>query len=551
MKKALIPLALIMVVILLVTGCGGSTTATTSQTSTTTTTSKTTSSTITTVKPMSSTTTATSATTTVTQIKKGGTLRYIYPYSPTSTPGWPADNSNFQRMWMLWTVFEPLVKPDKNYQPTPWLAESWDWGPNHMSITFHLRKNVKYHDGSTFTSENVKFQGDIVIGQSGAAAQIWDKWEIIDDNTIKLTLKKYQNDFWGGFMGIGMAFPSVAAYKAHGGADGGEAWCKEHPIGTGPFTFEYFEKDVTMKLKAFKNYWQPGKPYVDELHFITVAETLTAQSTMQAGEGDVWALQQAKQLYDMKNAGFNIVYDYGGTDFLLFDTMNADSVTNDVKVRMAVEYAIDKQAMADALGYGFLIPNNQWSPPFNPTFNADLPSREYNPAMARALLTSAGFPDGCPVKIITIGAEAEILSVQQYLEAVGFKVTLESVDNAKFWNYCSTSWQGMLNVGYAIGSANFAAALKGYFGPTSFIDKSCKIPDAVLAKVDAALLLQDAAAMKKANDEIIKDLYDYVWMVPFYSNAMGFILRTDIKDSGIENFADWSQWSPENVWLDR
>ena len=80
---------------------------------------------------------------------------------------------------------------------------------------------------------------------------------------------------------------------------------------------------------------------------------------------------------------------------------------------------------------------------------------------------------------------------------------------------------------------------------------SVKIPDEVLAKVEVALSEQDPVKAKALSDEIIKDLYDDCWMVPFYSNAMGFILRTDVKDSGVEDFADWSLWSPENVWLDR
>jgi peptide/nickel transport system substrate-binding protein len=537
MKKVFIPLALVLVVILLVTGCGGKSTTSTS---------------VTTVKPMESTTTTTTTTTTAT-IKKGGTLRYIYPYTPPTVPGWPADDSNFQRMWTEWTVFEPLVKPDKQFQPIPWLAESWDWAADHLSITFHLKKNVQYHDGSIFTSENVKFEGDIMIAKGMAIGKTWDHWEIIDDNNIKLVLKKYQNDFWGGFFGISMCFPSVKAYNEHGGANGGEAWCKEHPIGTGPFTFDYFEKDVTMKMKAFANYWDKGKPYLDELDFITVVESLTAQSMMEAGEGDVWALQQTKTLYDMKAKGFNVVYDYGGTDFLIFDTKNQDSVTNDVKIREAMEYAIDKQAICDALGYGYLIPNNQWSPPFNPSFNADLPKRDYNVAKAKELKAAAGFPDdGTPtLHIITIGSTPMILSIQQYLEAAGFKVELEAVDNGTFWSYCMGGWKGILSVGYSIGSANFSSDFKGYWGPASVIDVSEAIPQEILDAVDKALLIQDPAEAKKANDAIIKMLYDYVFMVPIESNAMGFIIRTDIKDSGIEDFSDWSQWSPQNCWIDR
>jgi len=529
MKKWFIPLTILLIIIMLLPACSKGAATTTA---------------IKTTPPKTTPATTTTAPTTPT-IVKGGTLRYIYPYSPISTPGWPLDDMNAQRMWMEWTVFEPLVKPDKNYQPTPWLATSWEWGPNNTFILFHLRENVKFHDGTTFTSEAVKLSGDLSIAAHEAYSQTWDHWEIINDNTIRLWLKWYQNDFWGNLMGISMCFFSPTAYKANG-----VDWMKEHPIGTGPFTFSSFEKDVTMKLLAFKDYWQPGKPNLAELDFITVKEALTAQANMQANQGDVWALQQGKNLFDMQNLGFTVVKDYGGSDFLMFDTKNADSVTNDVRVREAIEYAIDKDAMIKAIGYGMLMKTNQWSPPTNPSFNPNLPSRDYNPAKAKQLLADAGYANGCPLHIITIGAEPEILAVQQYLEAVGFKVTLESVDNAKFWNYCMTGWTGIMNVGYAVGF-NFPAALIGYYGPNSVIDKSVLIPDDIIAEANAALKIMDPVAAKAASDKVIKDLYDICWEVFFYSNAMGFVLSTKLHDSGIEDFADWSQWSPENAWLSK
>jgi ABC-type transport system substrate-binding protein len=345
-------------------------------------------------------------------------------------------------------------------------------------------------------------------------------------------------------MGINMCFFSPSAYKANG-----VEWMKEHPIGTGPFTFLSFEKDVSVKLLANKDYWQPGKPYLDELDFITVKETLTAQATMQAGEGDAWALQQGKTLYDMKAQGFVVVQDYGGSDFLMFDTMNPDSITNDQRIREAIEYAINKDEMIESLGYGYWLKTNQWSPPTNPSFNPNLASRDYDPAKAKALLAEAGYPNGgVPLHIITIGTSAPILAIQQYLEAVGFKVTLESVDNAKFWNYCMTSWTGIMSVGYAVGF-NFPAALLGYYGPNRVIDKSVKIPDNIIADAQAALLEMDPVKAKAASDKVIKELYDICWQVFIDSNAMGFVLSPKLKGSGIEDFADWSQWSPENAWL--
>jgi peptide/nickel transport system substrate-binding protein len=539
MKKAFILVSLLLVVIMLFTSCSKTTTTTTTTAAATT--------------PAVTTTTAaapTATTTAAAPVKKGGTLRWVYPYSPTSVPGWPSDDSNFQRLWMLWTVFEPLVKPDAKYQPIPWLAQSWDWGPERKYITFNLRSGVKFHDGSAFTAEAVKLEGDIMINRGKAIGLTWDRWEIIDDLHIRLYLKKYQTDFWNGFYSVSMSFASPTAYKANGGDNGGDVYMKAHPIGTGPFTFDYFEKDVTVKLKANKNYWQAGKPYLDGLTFITVKESLTAQSAMQAGEGDVWSNQRGKVLFDMKNAGFTVLTDYGGTNFIMFDTMNEGSVTNDPKVRMAIEYAIDKQKIADAIGYGFLKVTNQLPPPTNPSFNPNLPSRNYDPAKAKALLKEAGYPDGVALSLITVGATAETLSVQQYLQDVGFKVTLESIDNAKFWDYSGKGWKGAMITGYAVG-ANWPSTFKGYFGPASVVDVSVKIPTDILAKVDAALVIQDEKEAKAASDQILKDLYEMCWLVPLYANAVGFAVRTDIKDSGIETFSDWSVWSPENCWINR
>ena len=241
MKKAFILVSFLLVLILLFTGCGKASTTTTSTTSGTTTTT-------TTTTPKYSTVPATTTPTTTTQtvaIQQGGTLRYIYPYSPISTPGWPADDSNAQRMWMEWTVFEPLVKPDKKSNPIPWLATSWDWGPNNQNITFHLRQGVKFSDGTDFTSEAVKEAGDIAITAKEAFAQTWDNWQIIDDNTIQLNLKVYQNDFWLNLYGIDMCFFSPTAYKANG-----VDWMKEHPIGTGPFVFDSYQKDVSIILQG-------------------------------------------------------------------------------------------------------------------------------------------------------------------------------------------------------------------------------------------------------------------------------------------------------------
>jgi peptide/nickel transport system substrate-binding protein len=476
---------------------------------------------------------------------KGGVLKYLSPYSPSSIPGWPNDNSNAQRLWMEWTVFEPLIRMDKQGNPVEWLATGWEWGPQKSYITFTLRQNVKFHDGTPFTSEAVKLEADICMSTNESITLQWDRWEVLGDYSIRLYLKEYLNDFWANLIGINMCFISPAAYKANG-----KDWMMEHPIGTGPFKFESFEKDVIMKWVKNTEYWQSGKPYLDGIDFITVKEPLTQQTTMQAGGGDILAFQQGKTLYDMKQLGFNVISAYGGTDFLMFDTMNADSVYNDVRIRQAIEYAINKQAIVDALGYGYYIANNQMSPPDNPSYYAGLPSRIFDQAKARELLKAAGKENGFECKILTFTSEGIVVAVQAQLKAVGIDAQLDVVDNIKYWNYMMAGWSGeMVSTGYSM-PINYASFLKGYFPPTGIIDVSCKIPDSVLSKMPAALREQDPAKAKTLYDELIKIMYDEAILIPICSNSMGFITTTKVHNTGIFDWVDWSEWTPADCWME-
>jgi ABC-type transport system substrate-binding protein len=417
-----------------------------------------------------------------------------------------------------------------------------------------LRKGVKFQDGTDFTSEAVKMEGDLVISTQESNSLTWDRWEIIDPYTVRLYLKEYLNDFWTNLSGINMTFFSPTAYKAN--QPNGQAYIKQHPIGTGPFKFVSFEKDVSMKFVKNDNYWQAGKPYLDGIEFITVKEPLTQQAAIQSGAGDMLALVQGKILDDMKKKGFVINARYGGTDFLLFDTMNAGSIYNNIKVRQAIEYAIDKEAMAKTLGYGFLIANNQMPPPEgNPAYNPKIGKRDYDPAKAKALLKEAGYPNGFKAKMISMGPSVppKDLSIQEYMKAVGINLELDLVDNQTFWNYMMNGWKDeMVSTGYAVGP-NFPAWLKQYFPPTGVFDKSARLPDQVIAKITPALKEPDPAKAKALSDELIQLIYDDTSIIPIYSNAMGFILSPRVHDSNSNTLKwfDWSVWEPENTWLSK
>jgi peptide/nickel transport system substrate-binding protein len=549
MKKTFIPVALLLVLVLvstiIFTACGEKTTTPSTPATSTPSATPTPSPSI---KPAVTTATTpppiTSTAKPSENVKKGGTLRFLYPFSPQSVPGWPGDSTNPQKLWTCFIVFEALVKQSSSAQPIPWLATSWEWGPDNAYITFNLRKGVKFHDGTPFTAEAVKLDYDQLIADKDPVTINWDRWEIKDDYTITLYLKKYMTDFWGSLSGWNSMIVSPTVLKQ------GVEYTKNHPCGTGPFIYKSFEIDVSMVFEKNPNYWQEGKPYLDKIEMITVKESLTQQAAMAAGEGDLLALQQGKVLKDMSDKGFNVIAQFGGTNLLLFDTMNEGSPTNDPRVRKAMEYAINKQEIADALGYGYYVATNQVSPPSNPTYNKDIEGRDYNPEKAKELLKEAGYEKGLKIKVIVTSDTSDMGQyLQQDFKNVGIEMELELIDNAKFWNYCMTGWTGILCIGYSI-PTNFPSFIRGYFPPISVIDVSCKIPQAILDKCELAMVETDTAKFDAYSKEITQMIYDDCSILPFVSNAMGYILSNKVKDSGILDYVDFSGWDPENCWLD-
>lgn len=439
-----------------------------------------------------------------------------------------------------------MVKTDGKGEPLPWLATDWEWGPDFEYITFELRQGVKFSDGTEFKSDAVKLATGFVSEAKLTNANDWDRWEVLGDYSIRLYLKEYHTDFWSTMTGINMSFFSPTAYAEHG-----KEWITEHPVGTGPFLFESFEKDVSLKVVRNPNYWQEGKPYLDGIETLIVKDETTRSMAIQSGEGDVTVLEAAKFLNDMKEMGFTVLAQYGGTDFVMFDTMNEGSIYNDARIRQAIEYAIDKETIADALGYGYYVANNQMPPPDNPSHNNDLPSREYNPEKSKELLAEAGYPDGFPANMITIGTSPTAQILQEELKAVGIDVTFESVDNAKFWDYNMKGWENaMVYVGFAVG-INYPAWLKSYFPPTGIFDASVKLPDAILNGIAPALSEQDPIKAKQMSDELIRLTWESAILVPIYSNALGNVLSPKVHDTGYFQYSDFSIWDPELVWMEK
>jgi ABC-type transport system substrate-binding protein len=540
MKKLIwVTLAILLLSSMVFAGCGEPEETTTSTTSaaTTTTTS-------------AATTTTTSVTTSTDTTKYGGILKIIYPYSMQSSPGWPSDTTNIQRVNLNWTVREPLVRLGLDGVPEPYLATSWEWGPDYTYIDFNLRQGVLFHDGTPFTSEAVVLLGNINIEESNSIASTWDRWEEIDDYTARLYLKSYTIDLFVSLSNSSMMFFSPTGYK-----ENGKEWVTENPTGTGPFTYTSWEKDVNLVFSRFDNYWKEGRPYLDGIELMFVTESLTQQSALRSGVGDLLWSQVGKVLYDMEQLGFNIIAKAGGTSFLLFDTAHEDSIFADPLIRQAVEYAINKEEIADALGYGYMYATNQLTPAHMFSYNKDLPVREYNPGKAKELLTEAGYPDGIHTTLITMGAGATVagqiaVTYQQYLQEANIFVELEVVDNPGFWEYARKGFNdAILQCDYAM-SIYLPVNLRSLFPPTGD-HPSIALPDGAYELLTEALAEPDIAKFKELSDELAVMMWESATYVPITASARGFALSPKIHGVTLYEYSEYNMWDPCDVWIEK
>ena len=326
--------------------------------------------------------------------KSGGHISVISDPLP-STIGWAADPADSPK-GVVQNCLETLVRGDNKGGVIPWLAESYKIADDMKSITFSLHKGVKFHDGSDFNAIAAQWNLENYI-KSGAK-NTWSSVDILDDYTVMVNFKQWDNTLLGSFADASnTAFMvSKEAFDKHG-----LDWMKANPVGTGPFKFVSFHLDVDFNAVKFTDYWQRDAqgsqlPYLDSVKFIFIQDPITQKSAMQAGEGDIaLSLKSAKDASGYSALGLEIISDISTVTYLIPDTVNADSPWANKMVREAAEYAIDREAITKAFGYGYLKTPYQLPPRSSEAYNPDFTlGRQFDLNKAKQLMSEAGYSDG-------------------------------------------------------------------------------------------------------------------------------------------------------------
>jgi peptide/nickel transport system substrate-binding protein len=356
-------------------------------------------------------------------------------------------------IWVLTNLYDTLLQPTADGKGVnPGLATAYKVSDDGLSFTLTLRQGTKFSDGSPITADDVKWNLDRARNPKEG---IWnfildsiDSVEIKDPQTIALHLKHPDPTLAAGLATFNTAILPMKLFEATPGAtedDKAKAFA-EHPVGSGPFMFDSWQRGTQMVIKRNPYYWQMGEdgkplPYLDEVDFPIIPDDATRILKLQAGEVDGAELIPYARVHELQ-ADPNLNMELFPSTKVEFITMNVrpkltDGSTNilaDAKVRQALNYAIDKPALIKIVTFDVGKPTVSYMSSATPLVYDNGPAYPYDPAKAKDLLKAAGIPDGTEIHSFALAGSADetaILStLQQMWGAVGIKLVIDQVDNA-------------------------------------------------------------------------------------------------------------------------
>ncbi|MEC5425373.1 ABC transporter substrate-binding protein [Virgibacillus sp. C22-A2] len=372
-------------------------------------------------------------------------------------------------------VLESLLQFDEDsFELLPGLAHDWDVADDGLSYTFFLEEGVTFHDGTDFNAEAVKtnferwsdpeheyaftddgyvysMYGTMFGGFKGDENHVIEEINVVGDHEIEFVLKQPLGYF---LQNMGMSYfgiNSPAAFEEYGNM------INENPVGTGPFEFVSWSKDDAIVLEKFDDYRKDGFPKLDRVVFSVIPDNAARLIALRSGEIDIMdglnpddaagiEAEDGLELHERAENNFG---------YLGFNMQKAP--LDNKELRQAINFAIDKQAIADALYAGYAVPAKNPLPPSYMGYNDEVEAYDYDLDRAKELLAEAGYEDGLEIELWTMPVarpympDPETVSqiVQNNLAEIGIDVTIIREEWAPYLEKTMQGEQQMYMLGWS------------------------------------------------------------------------------------------------------
>jgi peptide/nickel transport system substrate-binding protein len=338
-------------------------------------------------------------------------------------------------IWIYVNLWETMTisSPDGRHVQ-PWIAESWEESKDKLTWTFKIKDGVKFSDGSPMTSEDIKFSLDEASSTKGG-------WEFINSAIRQVTAPdartlvietKYA---WAPLL-ADLACPNNGIVpKDYGGRSKADYY--DAPVGTGPFMWGEWKKGTSTTLKKNPHYWRKDSagtqlPYLDQVVWSVVADDNTRNVQVQGGQAQI-----------NENPPFSTVSQLQGSgkvDVTLFPSTRTDYILmnqkvnyfQDQNVRLAVSYAIDREALIKAILFSNGTPANSLFMPTVPFYDKDTPGQTYDMDKAKSALAASKYPNGFSIVWSAMSGDSTDAAIAQVLQAslkeLGITMSIKNVD---------------------------------------------------------------------------------------------------------------------------
>jgi peptide/nickel transport system substrate-binding protein len=457
----------------------------------------------------------------------------------------PSDTEAFINPFMvLYAIHDAVVKPMPGGDNTPSLAESWSMSKDGLTYEFVLRRGVKFHNGDPVTAEDVKFSFE---RYRGAAAKLLKERvrevEIKGRDRVSFHLKEPWPDFmtFYGTSATGAAWVVPKKYVEKVGDDG----FLKAPIGAGPYRVVSFTPGVQLVMEAYEGYWRKV-PSVKRLVFRSMPDETTRAAALKAGDVDIVYLLSGPTAQDIKRTpGLQLVAARPpGVPYLdLPEQWDPKSPWHDRRVRLAASHAIDREGLnqAETLGMsrptGALIPRVlEFSRAYDPP--------AYDPALAKKLLTEAGYPNGFDAGDLTpfppFFSMAEGLG--NYLQAVGIRTRLRTMERAAFLSAWREKRLHGVIMGLGAPAGNAATRIEVY------VTKNGIYSSGVVPEIEDLFQRQARELDRKKREALLVQIqqimHDRVMHVPIFELAFLWGVGPRVEEACVDHIKGFSYSAP-------